>query len=114
MFGDFPYFDGAFLGGSNSLRAIERQQYVGDASVFGNAELRVPVAQFPLILPLDVGLIGFADAGRVYVNGDSPGGWHSAAGGGLWIGLLNPGTNFNILVTNNKDRRITTSIGFAY
>lgn len=114
LFGEFPYFDAAFLGGSNSLRAIDHQQYAGDASVYGNAELRVPVVKFPLILPLDVGLIGFADAGRVYVNGDSPGGWHSAAGGGLWIGLLNPGTNFNILVTNNKDRRITTSIGFAY
>ncbi len=114
LFGDFPYFDAAFLGGSNSLRAIDHQQYAGDASMYGNAELRVPVAKFPFILPLDVGLIGFADAGRVYVDGDSPGGWHSAAGGGLWIGLLNPGTNFNILLTNNKDRRITTSIGFAY
>ncbi|MEO7368308.1 MAG: BamA/TamA family outer membrane protein [Gemmatimonadaceae bacterium] len=114
LFGDFPYFDAAFLGGSRSIRAIDHQQYAGDASVYGNAELRVPVAKFPLILPLDVGLIGFADAGRVYVNGDSPGGWHSSAGAGVWIGLLNPGTNFNILATNNKDRRITTSIGFAY
>ncbi len=114
LFGDFPYFDAAFLGGSNSLRAEERQRFAGDASVYGNAELRVPVAQFPLILPLDVGLIGFIDAGRVYVDGKSPGGWHSAAGAGLWIGFLNPGTNFNILFTNNKERRVTTSIGFAY
>lgn len=114
LYGHFPYFDAAFLGGSSSLRVEERQQFAGDASVYGNAELRIPVAQFPLILPLDVGLIGFADAGRVYVNGASPGGWHSAAGGGLWIGLLNPGTNFNILFTNRSNRRITTSIGFAY
>ncbi len=114
LFGDFPYFDAAFLGGSESLRAEERQQYAGDASVYGNAELRVPVAQFPFILPLDVGLIGFTDAGRVYVDGKSPGGWHSAAGGGVWIGLLNPGLNLNILVTNKSDRRVTTSIGFAY
>jgi hypothetical protein len=114
LFGDFPYFDAAFLGGSSSLRAEERQQFAGDASLYGNAELRVPVAQFPLILPLDVGLIGFADAGRVYVNGDSPGGWHNAEGGGVWIGLLNPALNFNILFTNKKDRRVTTSIGFAY
>ena len=114
LFGDFPYFDAAFIGGAHSLRAEERQRFVGDASVYGNAELRLPIARFPLILPLDVGLIGFTDAGRVYVDGESPGGWHTAAGGGLWIGLLNPGTNFNILWTNNKDRRITTSIGFAY
>jgi hypothetical protein len=84
------------------LRAEERQRFAGDASVYGNAELRVPVAQFPLILPLDVGLIGFSDVGRVYVKGDSPGGWHSTSGGGLWIGLLNPGTNFNILFTTTK------------
>lgn len=114
LFGDFPYFDAAFLGGSSSLRAEERQRFAGDASVYGNAELRVPVAQFPFILPLDVGLIGFSDAGRVYVDGKSPGGWHTASGGGLWIGLLNPGTNFNILFTNNKEHRVTTSIGFAY
>jgi len=114
LFGDFPYFDAAFLGGSQSLRAEERQRFAGDASVYGNAELRVPVAQFPFILPLDVGLIGFSDVGRVYVNGDSPGGWHSTSGAGLWVGLLNPGTNFNILFTNNKERRVTTSIGFAY
>lgn len=114
LFGDFPYFDAAFIGGSSSLRAEERQRFAGDASIYGNAELRVPIAQFPLILPLDVGLIGFTDAGRVYVDGNSPGGWHTAAGGGLWIGLLNPGTNFNILFTNNKERRVTTSIGFAY
>lgn len=114
LFGDFPYFDAAFLGGTSSLRVEERQRFAGDASMYGNAELRVPVAQFPLILPLDVGLIGFADAGRVYVDGNSPGGWHTAAGGGFWVGLLNPGTNFNILFTNKSYRRITTSIGFAY
>ena len=64
--------------------------------------------------PVKTFSIGFTDAGRVYVDGKSPGGWHTASGGGLWIGLLNPGTNFNILFTNNKERRVTTSIGFAY
>ncbi len=114
LFGDFPYFDAAFLGGSGSLRAEERQQYAGDESVYGNSEIRIPVAQFPFILPLDVGLIGFADAGKVYVNGESPGGWHSAAGAGFWIGLLNPGTNFNVLFTNRSSKRVLTGIGFAY
>jgi hypothetical protein len=114
LFGDFPYFDAAFLGGSSSLRAEERQQYAGDESIYGNSEIRLPVAQFPFILPLDVGLIGFADAGRVYVNGDSPGGWHSALGGGFWVGFLNPGMNFNVLFTNRSSKRVITSLGFAY
>jgi hypothetical protein len=114
LFGDFPYFDAAFLGGSKDLRAVHRQQLAGDASVFGNADLRYPIAKFPFIVPLDVGALAFADAGRVYVDGDSPGGWHSAFGGGFWFGFINPGTNLNVLISNRKDNRIITSLGFAF
>jgi len=114
LWGPFPYFDAAFLGGSESFRTEERQRYAGDASLYGSAELRVPLAKFPFILPLDVGALGFADAGRVYLNGQSPGGWHSAAGGGFWVGYLNPGINFNVLFTNRSTRRVTTNIGFAF
>lgn len=114
LWGPFPYFDAAFLGGSETFRTEERQRYAGDASLYGSAELRVPIAKFPFILPLDVGALGFADAGRVYLNGQSPGGWHSAAGGGFWVGYLNPGINFNVLFTNRSTRRVTTNIGFAF
>jgi hypothetical protein len=114
LFGDFPYFDAAFLGGSHSLRAENRQRFAGDASLYGSAELRVPVAQFPLILPLDVGLLGFFDTGKVYVDGESPGGWHKTKGVGLWIGFLDPGRSINILFTDNDDHRVITNIGFAF
>ncbi len=114
LWGPFPYFDAAYLGGSETFRTEEKQRYAGDASAYGTAELRVPIAKFPFILPLDVGALGFYDAGRVYLNGQSPGGWHTAAGAGFWIGYLNPGTNLNILFTNNKQRRVTSSFGFAF
>ena len=114
LWGNFPYFDAAFLGGSETFRTEERQRYAGDASLYGTTELRVPIAKFPFILPLDVGALGFVDAGRVYLNGASPGRWHSAAGGGFWVGYLNPGTNLNVLFTNQSQRRVTTSVGFAF
>jgi hypothetical protein len=114
LWGPFPYFDAAFLGGSETFRTEEKQRFAGDASLYGSTELRVPIAKFPFILPLDLGALGFADAGRVYLNGQSPGGWHSAAGGGFWIGYLNPGINFNVLLTNRSTRRVTTNIGFAF
>jgi len=114
LWGDFPYFDAAFLGGSETFRTEEKQRYAGDASLYGTTELRVPVAKFPLILPLDVGLIGLADAGRVYVKGDSPGGWHTAAGGGFWVGALNPGISVQLLFTNSKTNHVVSQIGFAF
>jgi hypothetical protein len=114
LWGSFPYFEAAYLGGSETFRTESLQRWTGDASLYGTSELRVPIARFPFILPLDVGALGFVDAGRVYLNGQSPGGWHSAAGAGLWFGFLNPGTNVNVLVTNRSQRRVTSTFGFAF
>jgi hypothetical protein len=114
LWGSFPYFDAAFLGGSESFRAEERQRFAGDASVYGTTELRVPIAKFPFILPIDMGALAFTDVGRVYLNGNSPGGWRNASGAGLWFGYLNPGLNFNILYANHGPSHIITTIGFAF
>ena len=114
LWGDFPYFDAAFLGGSETYRVEEKQHWAGDATLYGSSELRVPLAEFPFILPLNVGALGFYDVGRVYYNGDSPGGWHSATGGGIWIGYRNPSPGIQILFTNRKGRALYTNFGFAF
>ena len=114
LFGDFPYFDAAFIGGSRSLRTEHRQRFAGDASLFGTTELRVPLVKFPLILPLNVGAIGFVDMARVYVDGDSPGGWHQGSGAGFWISVVRPELGITVMRTNNPDRRIQTHLGFVF
>jgi hypothetical protein len=114
VFGRFPYTESAFLGGSQSLRTARRQRFAGDASVYGSTELRLPVAEFAFVFPLNVGLLGFGDIGRVYMDGDSPGGWHKGAGAGFWLGLLKSETNVNVLFTNSKERRVVIGLGFDY
>lgn len=114
LWGNFPFFDAAYLGGSETLRTEDRQRYVGDASLYGTTELRVPIAKFPFILPLDVGAIGVVDAGRVYMDGQSQGGWHKAAGAGFWVGFLDPGKSVTVLFTNQSEHRIVSSFGFAF
>ena len=59
-------------------------------------ELRVPVVRFPFILPLNAGLFATQDIGRVFVDGDSPGGWHTATGVGFWIGVMNPANSIRV------------------
>jgi hypothetical protein len=114
LFGDFPYFDAAFIGGSRSFRTEHRQRFAGDASLFGTTELRVPLASFPLILPLNVGAIGFVDVARVYVDGESPGGWHQGNGAGFWVSVVRPELGLTVMRTNNPERRVLTSLGFAF
>ena len=114
LVGEFPYFDGAYLGGTHTLRTFHHASLAGDASLYAGTELRAPIARVPLVLPLDVGAIGFVDAGRVYWDGASPGGWHTVAGGGFWIGLVNPALSVRILATNRAQRRFLLGAGMSY
>jgi hypothetical protein len=104
LLGDFPYFEAAFIGGGGSVRSLEAQRYAGDASLAATTELRVPLASFSLILPLDMGVFGLAEAGRVYLDGESPNGWHGAVGGGFWLGVIDPTSALSFSFTNNQER----------
>lgn len=113
-FGDFPYFEAAFLGGRKSIRTLHRQALAGDAMLYGTAELRIPIARFPFILPLNTGVFGFVDAGRVYTDGESPGGWHRGMGVGVWLGVLKTSTSLSVIFTDQRDRRVLVGTGFIF
>lgn len=87
-FGVFPFQEAAFLGGPGSLRGYPYQRFAGDAAAFGSAELRQPLGQVKLLLRGRLGVFALADAGRVWMDGDSPGGWHTDVGGGVWFETL--------------------------
>lgn len=115
MYGNFPFFDAAFIGGNHTLRRMDPQRYAGDAAVYANAELRVPLVNFTVLLPLTAGVLGTTESGRVYVGSSSPGGWHSASGGGFWIGRPNQSFVVSCTVTNeraNKTMHCQTGLGF--
>lgn len=84
-----PFFNAGLIGGSRSLRGWDAERFAGESSLFGGAELRLLLTRLS-VLSADIGVIGFADAGRVWVDRESPGGWHIGAGGGLWAVVLAP------------------------
>jgi hypothetical protein len=114
VWGDAPFHEAAFLGGLDTVTGLSPQRYAGDASIFGSSELRIPVASVRSILPLDIGILGFADTGRVYVDGESPGGWHGVAGGGLWFGILDRATGVSVVLTSSRDERVVFGTGLRF
>ena len=115
LYGTFPFFEAAFIGGNHTLRRMGPQRYAGDAAVYANAELRVPLVSFTVMLPFTAGILGTTESGRVYVRSSSPGGWHSASGGGFWIGRPNQSFVVSCTVTNeraNKSMHCQTGLGF--
>lgn len=92
--GVFPLQHAPAIGGRETLRGYQFQRYAGETSAFGSAEVRVPVGTLPLLVRWRLGVFGLADVGRVWFDGDSPGGWHSGVGGGIWISSLGQTLSF--------------------
>ena len=84
VWGAYPFFEAAFVGGSDNVRGLRTQRYAGDASVFGSAELRARLGRYYIILPGTFGVFALGDVGRVYLEGESrtPGTPATAAGSG--------------------------------
>ena len=86
LWGDaFPWSEAAFLGGATTVRGFDQERFSGDSSLFGSGELRLRLGDARVLVPVDIGIFGFADAGRVYLDGAPPGGWHTSVGGGIWL-----------------------------
>ncbi|HWK89879.1 MAG TPA: BamA/TamA family outer membrane protein [Longimicrobium sp.] len=89
VWGAFPVQEAAFLGGQGSLRALPRGRLAGDASLWSSAELRAGLGRANLrVARGDAGALLLADAGRVFVDGESRGGWHTGYGGGVYFSAL--------------------------
>lgn len=114
VLGDFPFHESAFLGGAGSVRNLDHQRYAGDAALDGTAELRLRLARLGFVLPLDLGAFGLYEAGRVYVDGKSPGGWHDAVGGGIWVGLPDPTRSISISYTSGEVRQVFIRAGLSF
>ncbi len=103
VWGNYPFFDAAYIGSVNTVRLGEQDRYAGDASAYGSTELRIPLFHATLILPADFGIFGLADAGRVFVAGEHSDQWHSAFGGGIWIAFVGPANVISAAIASSRE-----------
>lgn len=104
VYGRFPFYEAATIGGDATTRYMDTQRYAGDASLYGTSEVRIPLARFNAFMPLRAGIMGVAEAGRVYLDGRSPGGWSSRTGGGIWFGRAEASPVVTLIRTTEKGR----------
>ena len=115
VWGDYPFFESAFVGGAATVRGLREDRYAGDASAHGNAELRFRLGRFFAVLPGDYGVFGLADVGRVWLEGESSDVWHTGVGGGLWFAFLDPANTVTLTLASGDDRTaFYFRAGFAY
>lgn len=82
---NFEYFQAMNLGANNYLRGFRKNRFSGRSMLYGSAELRYKLfTSKSYVFPGDVGLVGFYDIGRVWLNSESSRKWHNSYGGGLY------------------------------
>jgi hypothetical protein len=89
LWGAYPWFESASIGGSSNVRGYDSGRFRGDSSLYGDAELRFWLGQRKGgVLPVRWGLATFVNSGRVWYADESSKKWHTAWGGGLVAQLI--------------------------
>jgi len=82
----YSFYQANKLGLKSNLRGYRQERFAGDDIVFQNTDLRLRLARFKsYFLRGDVGILGFNDFGRVWLENEKSNKWHNGYGGGFWF-----------------------------
>jgi hypothetical protein len=115
VYGEYPWFESAFVGGSKTLRGYRKNRFGGDGSLYGRVEARLWLFRGKLIAPGRWGVFGLADTARVYLEGDSANNWHSSYGGGVFFQMLTLNSVVHGAVAHGDEgTRFYVDYGFSF
>jgi hypothetical protein len=113
--GSYPFYEAAFLGGAGSLRGYNLNRFAGDGSVIGAAEVRCDLFKLRVLVPTQIGLFVFSEAGRVYLNGNSPKGWHADVGSGISLAPISRDLTFSVSIASSVEGVfVNGAFGFSF
>lgn len=104
-FGTYPIFDACYLGGKENLRSYVLERFAGDASIYMQSDLRLPITKVKIIINGVAGTLAFAETGKVFTDvADKK--WHPSYGTGFYFTALN--NTFNIVYNLGFSTELTT------
>lgn len=115
VWGRYPFYAAAYLGGATTLRGYNEQRFAGDAVTYGNGEVRLFLTKFSVLLPGELGLLALGDVGRAFLAGERSDRWHSAVGGGAWMAFIERGSTVTVTVARSPERwAFYAGLGFMF
>jgi len=125
--GNFQFFQANTIGGqvntdinaallnSGNFRGLPRHRFSGRTAFYQNTDLRIAIKKVDsFFLPGELGILGFADHGRVWNSDLSSKKWHVGSGGGIWYNALNKFIVKASWATSDIDQTITIGLGFLF
>jgi hypothetical protein len=112
---DFEFYQMATIGGDSDLRGFRKERFSGKQSFFQTSDLRFEIGKLKNgILPLNYGILGGFDYGRVWIDGEDSDKWHTSYGGGLWFSGIDTLTAKLSYFQSSDGGRFAFGLGFAF
>jgi hypothetical protein len=112
---DFEFYQGATLGADNGLRGYRNQRFTGRSAFSQSTDIRWNFIGLKTgLIPINLGIYGGADYGRVWIENDNLDIWNNSFGGGLFVSMSQMMTA-NISAFNSDDGlRLAFKLGFGF
>jgi len=119
--GDFNFFRANTLGGNTMLgdrgrlRGFLRDRFAGRTAFYHNLDVRTRLVDFQSYLfPASVGVLGFFDNGRVWLDDQNSNRWHQGYGGGVWISPFRRAVLSATYSISDEDALFSINMGFNF
>ena len=111
----FEFYQGVRLGANNGLRGFREERFTGKSSLVGSADVRYSFDEFNIsLVPVQIGVYGGADLGRVWTPSGNSQRWHNDYGGGLWINGRGGMSITASYFRSTEGKRIVFGLGFDF
>lgn len=111
----YEFFQGASIGGFDGLRGFRNQRFTGKTAYYQNTDIRFSLKKKRTrLLPMNMGLFGGFDYGRVWFPGISSNKWHTSYGGGFFLNASDIITINTALFASEDGPRFTFGLGFGF
>ena len=118
----FEFYQGATLGANTGLRGYRNQRFTGKSAIVQSSDVRWNFLNLKTnVLPLNLGIFGGADFGRVWIGDDlvfdpsfHNSHWNSSFGGGFFVNMAQMMTaNFSAFHSDDG-LRLAFKLGFGF
>lgn len=111
----FEFYNAASIGGLDGLRGYRNQRFIGNKSFYQNSDIRLNLRKVKTeFVPIQLGVFGGFDYGRVWLKNEDYNGWKTSYGAGIWLVGANM-FNLNLSIFNSTEGPyFNFNLGFGF
>ena len=111
----FEFYQAANIGANSGLRGYRNERFTGKNSFVQSTDLRLNLRRLKTgLLPLNIGIYGGVDYGRVWVDGEDSDKWNNSIGGGIFANIAKMATLNLSAFSSDDGLRLAFRLGFGF